>query len=336
MRKQFLVRRYFDIIRDILRSATKSEPFRFEPELVVASIQDPLLREHAAHVVSRVREAHVPVISQAVQRAYARELDKVPQYLRTGLEEAIRHQFLLEQYIPIISSIVSRADVPSAFTWEPPFAIETLSEEAARQSARELCLLVGPQHVPLMEKRVAERFGADTARIDPSIVALHAETLRANWMRENYFGLLREVICGAARTSPVCYDFGSLREVSSSATRSAPSSVFASPKKRARSVAPLRPSEAELLVKIVQQLHTQDLSGSDSVKLTAVVLNHSEELRWTTVTDRMTKAQSQVPIVSVMLADSSGPILLDLWRDCAENDVVFVHHRAPFGCPRRT
>ena len=86
----------------------------------------------------------------------------------------------------------------------------------------------------------------------------------------------------------------------------------------------------------VQQLHTQDLSGSDSVELTVVVLNHSEELRWTTVTDRMTKAQSQVPIVSVMLADSSGPILLDLWRDCAENDVVAVHHRAPFGCPRRT
>ena len=62
-------------------------------------------------------------------------------------------------------------------------------------------------------------------------------------------------------------------------------------------------------MQIVQQLHTQDLSGSDSVELTVVVLNHSEELRWTPVTDRMTKAQSQVPIVSVMLADSSGPIL---------------------------
>ena len=62
-------------------------------------------------------------------------------------------------------------------------------------------------------------------------------------------------------------------------------------------------------MQIVQQLHTQDLSGSDSVKLTAVVLNHPEELRWTTVTDRMTKAQSQVLIVSVMLADSLGPIL---------------------------
>ena len=62
-------------------------------------------------------------------------------------------------------------------------------------------------------------------------------------------------------------------------------------------------------MQIVQQLHTQDLSGSDSVELTVVVLNHSEELRWTPVTDRMTKAQSQVLVVSVMLADSSGPIL---------------------------
>ena len=79
----------------------------------------------------------------------------------------------------------------------------------------------------------------------------------------------------------------------------------------------------------VQQLHTQDLSGSDSVELTVVVLNHSEELRWTTVTDRMTKAQSQVPIVSVMLADFSGPILLDLWRDCAEmtSSLFTTEHR---------
>ena len=94
LRKQFLVGRYYDILRDVLRSQTSAEPFRFEPELAVTSILDPLLREHAAHVVSRVREAHVRIISQAVQRAYAKELEKVPQFLRTGFEEAIRRHSL--------------------------------------------------------------------------------------------------------------------------------------------------------------------------------------------------------------------------------------------------
>ena len=177
LKKQILVGRYFDIIHDVLCSETPSEPFRFEPELAVASILDTLLREHAAHVVSRIREAHVPVISQAVQRAYAKELEKLPRYLRTGLEEAMKRHFLLEQYIPIVSSIVCGADVRSAFTWEPPFPIEGLSDEVARQSARELCLLVW---LPLIEKNVAERFGSDTPRIDPSIFALHPETLRAH------------------------------------------------------------------------------------------------------------------------------------------------------------
>ena len=92
LRKQFLVIRCFEIIREVLCSEAVPEPFRFEPELAIASISDSLLREHAAHVVSRVREAHVPLISQAVERAYAKELEKVPQYLRKGLEESLRRQ----------------------------------------------------------------------------------------------------------------------------------------------------------------------------------------------------------------------------------------------------
>ena len=55
------------------------------------------------------------------------------------------------------------------------------------------------------------------------------------------------------------------------------------------------------------------------MKTTAVVLHYPEEPRWGTITDRKTKAQSQVPVVSVMLADASGPILLELWRDAADS-----------------
>ena len=87
--------------------------------------------------------------------------------------------------------------------------------------------------------------------------------------------------------------------VSSVAATHAPSSVFVSPKKRSRIAAPLRPSEAAVLVKTVEVLHIQDLHGSDAVQLTAVVLNHPDEPRWGTVTDRKTKVQSQVPIVFV-------------------------------------
>ena len=98
-------------------------------------------------------------------------------------------------------------------------------------------------------------------------------------MLQNYFVILQEVIFGASRKSPDSYDFGSLRPAASAAASSAPSSNFASPKKRARCTSLLRPTAVAPVVKTVQQLHTQDLSGSDSVRLTAAVLNHSDELR---------------------------------------------------------
>ena len=130
-------------------------------------------------------------------------------------------------------------------------------------------------------------------------------------MYENYFGILREDIGGATRRSTAVH-VAAAPGVSSVAPFVAPSSAFASPKKRSRIAAPLRPSEAAVLVKTVQELHMQDLNGSDAVKLTAVVLNHPEEPRWGTATDRKTKVQSQLPIVCEMPADSSGPIVLEL------------------------
>ena len=307
-RKQFLVTRYFAIIREVLCSEAVPEPFRFEPEVAIGSISDTLLREHARHVLSRVCEAHVLLISQILERAYAKEFETVPQYLRKGLDESLRQQFLSDQYISIVSCIVSGTHLPIAFRWAPALSIHRINDAAARQSAQELCLLVGPHDVPLIEKSVAQRFEADTACIDRSIFAVHAETLRANWMLQNYFVILSEVICGAPRTPPDSYDFGSLRPAASAAASLAPSSNIASPKKRARCTSLLRPTAAAPVVKTAQQLHTQDLSGSDSVRLTAAVLNHSDQPRWDTVTDRKTKAQSQVPVVSVMLADASGPI----------------------------
>ena len=90
LRKQFLLTHYFDIIESVLEDVTEPEPLRFEPELDVASLPDPLLREHATRVLEQVRETHVQLIAEAVQRAYDAETKNVPAYLRTGLEENLR------------------------------------------------------------------------------------------------------------------------------------------------------------------------------------------------------------------------------------------------------
>ena len=197
LRKQFLLQRYFDIIESVLEDGVEPEPFRFEPEIDVALLPDQLLREHANRVLEQVREQHVQLIAEAVQSAYEADTKKVPEYLRIGIEKSLRKQFLLSQYFQIVSSVVSGDAAASAFAWEPEFSIESLRDDAARQSASELCLRVRPHHVPMVEARLEERFRIDTSRIDPTIMELHTGTIRANWLRENYVGILRDIVDGS-------------------------------------------------------------------------------------------------------------------------------------------
>jgi hypothetical protein len=68
----------------------------------------------------------------------------------------------------------------------------------------------------------------------------------------------------------------------------------------------------------VADCHSRDASGSDSIVLKAAVVYVPDELRWVDVTDRKTKTQQKVAVVSLVLADVSGPIALELWRDRAE------------------
>ena len=318
LRKQFMLQRYFDIIENVLEDGVEPEPFRFEPEIDVALLPDPLLREHANRVLEQVREQHVQLIAEAVQSAYEADTKKVPEYLRIGIEKSMRKQFLLSQYFQIVSSVVSGDAAASAFAWEPEFSIESLRDDAARQSASELCLRVRPHHVPMVEARVEERFRIDTSRIDPTIMELHTGTIRAHWLRENYVGILRDIVDGSEPISSTVPVAGAA-EGSSIAIDYAPSNVFASPKKRLRHASPQRVSDAQVVDKTVHELHTQNLNGSDATKTTAVVLHYPEAPRWGTVTDRKTKSQIQVPVVSVMLADASGPILFELWRDAADS-----------------
>ena len=102
---------------------------------------------------------------------------------------------------------------------------------------------------------------------------------------------------------------------------SSSSSFFASPKKRARTRGTPNPEVgAELRVVTAQQFHTQDACNSDAFLFRGAVLN-LEEPRMVSITDRKTKSQMEIAIVSILLADSTGPITMELWREQAE--IVF-------------
>lgn len=108
LKEDLSFRRYFDIVRGVVDAKTDSPRYVFEPELSLDAICDSQQRAEAEQVVAQVCETQVPLIEQAVHAAFLEDLQRVPAYLRVGLEVAMRQKFLLDQYIPIVRSIVSQ------------------------------------------------------------------------------------------------------------------------------------------------------------------------------------------------------------------------------------
>ena len=91
--------------------------------------------------------------------------------------------------------------------------------------------------------------------------------------------------------------------------------VFSSPKRRR--VATTTLSQTSQMT--VEQVHQSDPASATAIVLTAYVLHVPEAPRLVDVPNKKTKSSESVPVVSVLLADRTGPISLDLWRNAAED-----------------
>ena len=68
----------------------------------------------------------------------------------------------------------------------------------------------------------------------------------------------------------------------------------------------------------VAKYHMQDPTGSIANILQAYLLNYDDEPRWVNSVNRNTKELESIPVLSILLADRTGPIIMDLWRSAAE------------------
>ena len=171
--------------------------------------------------------------------------------------------------------------------------------------------------------------------------------MKTKWLARHYFEIVSEVVDAVALGSS-CAARGQLSESVESESRAsigvsdvgllAPSSlspvpkvrerrlasvraadVFASPKKRVRSESSqIDVSRTQPITVTVAECHARDTSRSDAVLLKVAVLDFPAEPRWVTVTDKKSKAEEKVAVVSILVADATGPIAFEIWRNPAE------------------
>ena len=61
------------------------------------------------------------------------------------------------------------------------------------------------------------------------------------------------------------------------------------------------------------EIHDMERATRDNFSLTACLLHVPSEPRWVDITDKQSRQQERVPVVTALLTDHTGPITLELW-----------------------
>ena len=135
-------------------------------------------------------------------------------------------------------------------------------------------------------------------------------SLHQTWLVANYFGIVERTVSEA--TSP---QISATTSPTSGPTEN--TALFPSPPKRARKTGP-ETSNFPIANLSVYDIHTDDAVFSQAIGLRAHVMHYSDEPRIVPMCNKSTGFQEPTSVLSVLLADKTGPIMLECWRGKAE------------------
>ena len=90
--------------------------------------------------------------------------------------------------------------------------------------------------------------------------------------------------------------------------------MFAAPQKKSRA----QPAHITTVREVtLADIHDMKSGNTDNFSLTACVLYAPSEPRWVEVSNKQSGGKEQVPIITILLTDNTGPITFELWRNHA-------------------
>ena len=324
VRKSVLLEKYLPIVASIVRRVADIAPaWAFVPAVSPASLNCPTLQEEAMQLIPQVTEVLAAEIESRVAQLLDSVREKLPVSSRPTVWPVVQEQVLKAEYFSVVKSVVSEADCRR---FVPKVLPEMLETEAARLEAFNLLKLVKVEH----ETLIADGVQAGLTKMKNSLpgscgAAVEAE-LEAAWLRDHYYGVVAGIVMTGTPTSRTVAS--SSREGFSGALADA---MFTSPQKKRRSLESTA-SEAVLRswsVAELQQVQEQGLGEHNELECFLLFVPGQPRLVQAKATRR--SPAGQVAVITVVLADRTGPICMDLWRDAAEallRDVESWQHDA--------
>ena len=105
MKRKWLAQELPAVLQQYLDSHAYHQ-FHFEPELCIEDLPVGPSQEEARLLVAQVQQEQAVEIAVLVEKTYDAAMQSVPSYIRKGLQDQIRFNFLVENYYKLVRQVV--------------------------------------------------------------------------------------------------------------------------------------------------------------------------------------------------------------------------------------
>ena len=276
--------------------SSETNPFIFEPLIPVAQLPNVEDQAMALTLIPQVESHHVALIDAACAAMVKDAFSRMPKHSMSGVENRIQQNILLAKYWEVVAQVVGQNPACRALNSERscesnlgdlasgdltraythPSSIPAVSSERSNVGCRAL------DSVPPPESNRVDLANGEVIRRNEHLVSVPAKTSKGN------------------DVDNASFDVGD--------------AVFVSPQKRRRSTADNIPTDVMQTVS-VSEIQKLKISSSDAFSFQGHLLYCPDEPRTVQSFNKKTKEFEEALVLTVLLADRTGPAQLDIWRD---------------------
>ena len=264
------------------------------------------LRKCCAVIAAEHRDALLKHIQDAWDSAWK----ELPLFARKNQVSA-QGEWFQAMGVEVIEDFTQNFQPPAA-VFVPEISLADIGDDSKEEYSMLLGSIKAADVAPL-EVYMEESFETAFVALPHFVVkSKEKSVVRRDFMLEQYHPLLKKWV--NARSVAAETQSSSLLEAESCADASA--SMFASPKKKTR-VQQQDPDTSPPRYEAVHVLHTASGLTTDALQLEAYVMHYSLEPRYVKIQRGRQGVEETVPVISVLVADRTGPIVIEAWREAA-------------------
>ena len=297
-----------------------SDAPQFQPLIQLMEFPDPEQRQAAENIYKELQENDFKSFHDEVETKVQAEIQKIPKKTREAFSNEIRHTFLIKNYMNLAQNYLTQKNADKNFNFNPVVQLNEISDQSKRQRTALAYSKVCAEHVSIIKQNVERSYELEKPTADWMSEKIK-ECMWKDWILRRYPEIVEAVVAHKTKTP------NSTQENKENTTAdvteiSNPAQMFYSLKKKRRTnAANNTEDDIESCFRSVADLHMGAMAST--ISLQCYLLHCPEMPRIVTISRPAKKEETSV--LTMLGADYTGPIKIDLWGKIADDQALSIY-----------